>query len=165
MWFSGARSDGPPAIRAVSLSGRERLVERTAPLKINDISRNGRVLVTKGLNLGGITCLIPGEAREREVGWLDFAYVEGLAGRQDSSLGAKRHWTPGVHQSNGRSTRYPTGRRPPRVAVARRQVGAGESAGAPTAWGREWALSHGAGLATIAPARGDHAVGQRRLAP
>ena len=56
VWFSGARSDGPPAIRAVSLSGRERLVERVpAPLKINDISRNGRVLVTKGLNLGGIT--------------------------------------------------------------------------------------------------------------
>ena len=50
-----------------------------APLKINDISRNGRVLVTKGLNLGGITCLIPGETREREVGWLDFAYVEGLS--------------------------------------------------------------------------------------
>ncbi len=34
VWFSGAQSDGPPAIRAVSLSGRERLVERVpAPLE------------------------------------------------------------------------------------------------------------------------------------
>ena len=80
VWFSGARSDGPPAIRAVSLSGRERLVERVpAPLKLDDISRTGRVLVTKGMNLGGITCLIPGETREREVGWLDNACVEGLS--------------------------------------------------------------------------------------
>ena len=59
-----------------------------APLKLDDISRNGRVLVTKGLNLGGITCLIPGETREREVGWLDFARVEGLGGRQDVLFGA-----------------------------------------------------------------------------
>ena len=29
VWFSGARSDGPPTIRAVSLSGSERIVERT----------------------------------------------------------------------------------------------------------------------------------------
>ena len=50
VWFSGARSDGPPTIRAVSLSGRERIVERVpAPLKLDDISRDGRVLVTKGI--------------------------------------------------------------------------------------------------------------------
>jgi hypothetical protein len=100
VWFSGARLDGPPAIRAVSLSGEERLVERVpAPLRIDDISRDGRVLVMKGLNLGGITCLVPGETRERELGWLDNAHVEGLSADGKTLLfgSMEGSWTPGVY--------------------------------------------------------------------
>ena len=144
VWFSGARSDGPPAIRAVSLSGRERLVERVpAPLKINDISRNGRVLVTKGLNLGGITCLIPGETREREVGWLDFAYVEGLSPDGRTVLFGAREgtWTPGVYTratDGAPAIRLGDGH-PESLAPDGKWVLA-RAPGAPTAWGREWAL-------------------------
>jgi eukaryotic-like serine/threonine-protein kinase len=100
VWFSGARSDGPPAIRAVSLSARERIVERVpAPLMIEDISRDGRALVMKGLNLGGITCLIPGETRERDVGWLDNARVEGLSADGKTLLFGARagNWINGAY--------------------------------------------------------------------
>ena len=144
VWFSGARSDGPPAIRAVSLSGRERLVERVpAPLMIDDISRDGRVLVTKGLNLGGITCLVPGETREREVGWLDSARVEGLSADVKTVLfGAiEGNWIGGVY------TRATDGSPAVRLGDGHPESlspdGKWVLARAPwteTAWGREWVL-------------------------
>ena len=68
-----------------------------------------------------------------------------------------------MHKSDGRITRRPTGRRPPRVAVAGRQVGAGESRRSGDV-GREWALVPTGGH-PIAPARGDHAVGHGAWLP
>ena len=166
VWFSGARSDGPPSdSRRVALRQRADRGARAAPLKLDDISRDGRVLVTKGLNLGGITCLIPGETREREVGWLDNARRGTVGRRQDGSLSLIRgSWRGGVY-TRGR-TDHPRSDwvTATRVAVAGRQVGAGESAGAETMWGREWVLVPTGPGAPIAPPRIDHAVGQRCLA-
>jgi predicted Ser/Thr protein kinase len=144
VWFTGARFDGPPAIRAVSLSGKERLVGRVpAPLKLDDISRDGRVLVTKGLNLGGIACRIPGETREREVGWLENAGVEGLsADGKTLVFGAMEgNWiggaytratdgSPAVRLGDG----HPESLSPDGKWVLARAGWTG------TAWGREWSL-------------------------
>jgi serine/threonine protein kinase len=144
VWFGGARSDGPPAIRAVSLSGRERIVERVpAPLMIDDISRDGRVLVTKGLNLGGITCLIPGETREREVGWLDSAYVEGLSADGKTLLFSAREgsWTEGVYtRATDGSPAVRLGDGHPESLSPDGKWVLARAPGAETAWGREWVL-------------------------
>ena len=145
VWFSGARSDGPPAIRAVSLSGgSERLVARVpAPLKVDDISRDGRVLVTKGVNLGGISCLIPGETREREVGWLENAYVEGLSADGKTLLfrAMEGNWIGGVYtraMDGSPAVRLGDGH-PESLSPDGKWVLA-RAPGAPMGWGREWLL-------------------------
>jgi hypothetical protein len=145
VWFSGARSDGPSALRAVSLSGgMERLVERVpAPLMIDDISRDGRVLVTKGVNLGGITCLVPGETREREVGWLDNARVEGLSADGKTLLfGAMDgSWTGGVYtRATDGSPAIRLGDGHPESLSPDGTWVLARAASTETAWGREWVL-------------------------
>ena len=144
VWFTGARSDGPPSIRAVSLSGKERLVERVpAPLKIDDISRDGRVLVTKGMNLGGMNCLLPGETRERELGWLDGARVEGLSADNRTLLFGAREgsWTPGVYiRATDGSPAVRLGDGNPESLSPDGKWVLARASGAPTVWGREWAL-------------------------
>jgi len=144
VWFSGARSDGAPAIRAVSLSGPERLVERgPAPLMIHDISRDGRALVLKGLNLGGITCLIPGETRERDLGWLDNAYVEGLSADGKSVLfGAREsNWRNGTYvRATDGSPAVRLGDGHPESLSPDGKWVLARAPGAPNAWGREWVL-------------------------
>jgi eukaryotic-like serine/threonine-protein kinase len=145
VWFSGARSDGPPTIRAVSLSsGRERFVDRVpAPLKIEDISRDGRVLAMKGLNLGGITCLVPGETRERELGWLDNAYVEGISadGRTLLFRAFEGIWRDGVYtRTTDGSPAVRLGEGHPESLSPDGKWVLARAPGAETAWGREWVL-------------------------
>ena len=80
IWFTGVQGRGAPALHAASLSGRVRLIaQMPAWLMLQDISRDGRVLLTKGLHLLGIMCQVPGESRERDFGWLDQSRVEGLS--------------------------------------------------------------------------------------
>lgn len=144
VWFSGARADGPPTIRAVSLSGRERIVARVpAPLKIDDISRDGRVLATKGLNLGGITCLVPGETRERELGWLDNAYVEGLSADGKTLLfrSFEGSWRGGVYtRTTDGSPAVRLGEGHPESLSPDGKWVLARAPVAETGWGREWVL-------------------------
>jgi eukaryotic-like serine/threonine-protein kinase len=144
VWFSGARFDGPPAIRAVSLSGRERLVERVpAPLRIDDISRDGRVLLMKGVNLGGITCLVPDETRERELGWLENARVEGLSADGKTLIfGAMEgSWIAGVFtRTTDGSPAVRLGDGHPESLSPDGKWVLTRAPAAETAWGREWVL-------------------------
>ena len=83
VWFTAARSDaweGPPALWAVSLSGRERLVAR-APIgyAVNDVRRDGTVLLGVNDSRAGMRCLPPGETVERELGWLNYSWVQALS--------------------------------------------------------------------------------------
>jgi Tol biopolymer transport system component len=156
VWFTGARSDGPPSIRAVSLSGKERVVERVpSPLRIDDISRDGRVLVMKGVNLGGINCLVPGEVRERELGWLEGARVEGLSADNRTLLfGAMQgSWTPGVYiRATDGSPAVRLGDGHPESLSPDGKWVLARAPGASTAWGREWALvPAGAGSPRLLP--------------
>jgi hypothetical protein len=144
VWFTAARSDGAPAIRAVSLFGKERLVARVpAPLMLDDISRDGRVLLTKGLNLGGITCLLPGESRERDLGWLERSRVEGLSSDGKTVLfgAVEGNWIAGVYIR--RSDASPAVRlgdgHPESLSPDGKWVLA-RAPGGPTEWGTEWLL-------------------------
>lgn len=83
VWFTAARAGGReslPAVWAVSLSGRERLLAR-APIgyQMNDIFHDGRVLLGVDNSRVGLLCRAPGEEEERELGWLGYSWIEDLS--------------------------------------------------------------------------------------
>jgi Tol biopolymer transport system component len=80
IWFTASRAGEATAVYAVTLSGRERVVAR-APgfLVVHDISRDGRVLLSRGHISTGMIALPPDDARERDLSWLDFGSVRDLS--------------------------------------------------------------------------------------
>ena len=72
IWFTGSRVGGDRALMAVSLSGKERVLDRiTGGLTLHDVSKDGRALVSHDVPRLGILGLSAGENRERELSWLD----------------------------------------------------------------------------------------------
>ena len=67
-------------VRKVSLSGRERVIAR-APggMWLQDFSRDGRVLATHANGRREIAGLAPGEAKERNLSWLDWSFPTDLS--------------------------------------------------------------------------------------
>jgi Tol biopolymer transport system component len=75
IWFS----DGP-RLRAVTLSGKERLVHASSGLlQLCDISRGGRLLMNSRQLRFGINALVPGNTREIDLSWLDKSYANDLS--------------------------------------------------------------------------------------
>ncbi|HEY6928868.1 MAG TPA: hypothetical protein VJA66_04250, partial [Thermoanaerobaculia bacterium] len=75
IWFT-ASPIANRGLYAVSLSGNQRLVARvTGSLTIQDIARDGRMLVTQDSLRNGVLARGPGEDKERELSWLDFSVV------------------------------------------------------------------------------------------
>ncbi len=80
VWFSLTNALSPPAIRAVTLSGKTRLVQQgVAALIVEDIARDGRVLVANVSWKGGLLCRPAGEAAERDLSWLDWSLAADLS--------------------------------------------------------------------------------------
>ena len=80
IWFGAAASGANRAIHAVTLSGRHRVVySAPASLRLHDISKDGRVLVTRDVQRQEMIALAPGESRERNVSWLDWSLPIGLS--------------------------------------------------------------------------------------
>jgi Tol biopolymer transport system component len=80
VWFTGTRTGLSRAIYAVMPSGKERLVTRmVGGLTLQDISPDGRVLVTSDNLRLAINCLPPGETKERDLSWLDWSVVRDLS--------------------------------------------------------------------------------------
>ena len=74
VWFAAIKYGLAHALYAVSLSGKERTVERIAGgLTLMDISRDGRVLITRDDERYGIMGRAAGETRERDLSWLDYS--------------------------------------------------------------------------------------------
>ena len=72
IWFSAAETGASRGLHAVSPSGELRLILRTAGgITLQDVSRDGRVLITRDIERGGILGLAPGETVERDLSWLD----------------------------------------------------------------------------------------------
>jgi Tol biopolymer transport system component len=62
------------SLHAVDLQGRDRTLYRVpGTLKIQDIAKDGRVLLVHELIWAGILARVPGEQGERELGWLDWS--------------------------------------------------------------------------------------------
>ncbi|HEY3202309.1 MAG TPA: protein kinase [Thermoanaerobaculia bacterium] len=74
VWFTGTRVGGNRAIHAVTLSGSERLLARvTESLTLQDISEDGRALVSHDVIRIGVLGRRAGDARERDLSWLDWS--------------------------------------------------------------------------------------------
>jgi Tol biopolymer transport system component/tRNA A-37 threonylcarbamoyl transferase component Bud32 len=76
IWFGGSKAGGEPALRAVSLNGKERLVVETpASMLIDDITRDRKTLVTVVDSRLGISGLAPGAKEENDLSWFDASRV------------------------------------------------------------------------------------------
>ena len=72
--FFAAKDTAQPHIYGVSLAGERRVaLEGAGWLTIHDIARNGEWLLTRDEIRADLLVLAPGEARERNVSWLDFS--------------------------------------------------------------------------------------------
>jgi eukaryotic-like serine/threonine-protein kinase len=82
IWFTGSENDGNGrALNAVTLSGNRRIVARVpAALMLEDIWKDGKVLLIRQSwrrELGG---MISGMAKEEDFSWLDYSFPAELSG-------------------------------------------------------------------------------------
>lgn len=76
IWFGGTKGGGDPAIRGVKLNGQERMVAETpAWIVLDDIARDGRVLISVVDSRVGIASLAAGAKQERDLSWFDASLV------------------------------------------------------------------------------------------
>ena len=79
IWFTAAEV-GNRALYAVSLSGKRRMLASvTGSLTIQDISRDGHVLLIDEARRLGLSALAPGKTKERDLSWLDWSRPVGLS--------------------------------------------------------------------------------------
>ncbi len=80
LWFSATKAGEANALRSVSLAGRESVVWRgPGSLRLLDVARDGRALVSETVERGDVFALLPGEPRERDLSWLGFTWAAGLS--------------------------------------------------------------------------------------
>jgi serine/threonine protein kinase len=80
IWFTGSPGKFSPAIYAVSLGGKERLLAALpALIRFHDLSRDGRVLIAQDLAREGVACRASGNASERDLSWFDGSSLEALS--------------------------------------------------------------------------------------
>jgi serine/threonine protein kinase/Tol biopolymer transport system component len=80
IWFTASEPGWLPALYAVNLSGKQRLVTRVpGGLELHGISHEGRVLLEHHTLLFNLMGLAPGESRERDLSWLDASIPSDLS--------------------------------------------------------------------------------------
>ncbi len=80
IWFTAGSAGSSRALQAVTLSGHSRLLVRvTAGLTLQDVSRDGRVLMTQDSMRRGILGRLAGEEKERDLSWLDWSLWNDLS--------------------------------------------------------------------------------------
>jgi eukaryotic-like serine/threonine-protein kinase len=80
VWFSAGQPGGDPALYAVTLSGIQRLVSQTGGMIVmQDVARDGRVLLTTVNSRLGIHYVPPNSAAQRDLAWLDSSLMYDLS--------------------------------------------------------------------------------------
>lgn len=80
IWFTAARAGNARALRAVKPAGEERVIERApGTLTLHDVSRDGRVLLTRNDTRLGISCLTLDAEAERDLSWHDWSLTRDLS--------------------------------------------------------------------------------------
>jgi serine/threonine protein kinase len=76
IWFGGAKAGGEPALRAVTLAGKERLlIAPPTTMVLADVARDGRLLAAVVDARLGIAGLAPGDKQERDLSWFDASSI------------------------------------------------------------------------------------------
>ena len=76
IWFTATQSGSGTSLYAVDLAGRQRVIQRIgARLVLQDISPDGRALITEENLRYGITGLSLPEAKERDLSWFDYSVL------------------------------------------------------------------------------------------
>jgi eukaryotic-like serine/threonine-protein kinase len=76
VWFTASKEGSSRALYAMNLSGKERLVLRVpGVLTIQDITRNGRALLTIESDNFGILGFRDGDKNERDLSWFDWSLI------------------------------------------------------------------------------------------
>ena len=72
VWFAGASHSGwADSIHAVTLAGKERIVSLLPSVRLHDIARDGRVLLSRESWRTQLMGLFPGDTHEHPYSWLD----------------------------------------------------------------------------------------------
>jgi len=80
VWFSGGQPGGDPALYAVTLSGAQRKVSQTGGMIVmQDVARDGRVLLSTVNSRLGILYLPPNGEAQRDLAWLDSSLLYDLS--------------------------------------------------------------------------------------
>jgi eukaryotic-like serine/threonine-protein kinase len=80
IWFAAADVGGNRSLRAVSPSGRMRVLATGAgAFTLHDVSRDGRVLLTHDLTRVGLVARGSSDARERDLSWFDWSLLADLS--------------------------------------------------------------------------------------
>ena len=90
--FSAGNAYNNFRVYAVSLAGKRRVaLESAGGLTIHDIRADGRWLTTRDDFFREMQVLAPGQARERDLSWLDLSDPAALTrGREDAALHRRR---------------------------------------------------------------------------
>ena len=76
VWFTASKEGSSRALYAMTLSGKERLVLRVpGVLTVQDITRNGRALLTVESDHFGILGFRDGDKNERDLSWFDWSLM------------------------------------------------------------------------------------------
>ncbi len=87
VWFSGGQPGSDPALYAVTLTGAQRLISQTgAMIVMQDVARDGRVLLSTVNSRLGILYLPPNGSAQRDLAWLDSSLLYELSNDGQSAL-------------------------------------------------------------------------------
>jgi dipeptidyl aminopeptidase/acylaminoacyl peptidase len=108
VWFTATKLGASRALYAVDLSGKERLLARVpGSLTLQDISRDGQVLLTRDMVRVGMVGTAPGGSKERDLSWLDFSVPIDLSSDGkillfvESGEGGGPNYTNFIRETNG----------------------------------------------------------------
>jgi eukaryotic-like serine/threonine-protein kinase len=80
IWFSGGQPGGDPALYAVTLKSEQRLVSQTGGMIVmQDVARDGRVLLSTVNSRLGILYVSPNGSPQRDLAWLDSSLLYDLS--------------------------------------------------------------------------------------
>jgi Tol biopolymer transport system component len=80
VWFTATEAGANRSLYAVTPGGKLRVVTRVpGGLKLHDVARNGRVLLTRESPRVGIRGILEGDDREREMSFLDYSFASDIS--------------------------------------------------------------------------------------
>jgi len=79
IWFTATEAGANRSLYAVTPAGKLRVVARVpGGLKLHDVARSGRVLLTRESPRVGVLAMLEGDTRERDMSFLDYSFAADL---------------------------------------------------------------------------------------